>query len=112
MEGAPFLTRAAFEKAISKGTAQQFVVVAEQQVDQQWQLAADRFLQEFEPKASTSSNAYADLQVEQPAVIASTMIKGGRRKLPIIFCFSVCTNNSPSQLQLEHWDRTKFNAQG
>jgi len=35
LEGAPFLTRAAYEKAISKGTAQQFVVAAEQQVDQQ-----------------------------------------------------------------------------
>ena len=30
LEGAPFLTRATFEEELSKGTAQQLVVVAEQ----------------------------------------------------------------------------------
>jgi len=35
LEGAPFLTKAAYEEALSKGTVCQFVVAAEQQVDQQ-----------------------------------------------------------------------------
>jgi len=35
LEGAPFLTRVTYEKAMSKGTAQQFFVVVEQQVGQQ-----------------------------------------------------------------------------
>jgi len=34
LEGAPFLTRAAYEKAMCKGTACQFIVAAEQQANQ------------------------------------------------------------------------------
>ena len=34
LEGAPFLTWVAYEEALSKGIAQQFVVAVEQQVDQ------------------------------------------------------------------------------
>ena len=36
LEGAPFLTRAAYEKALSRGTTCQFDVPAEQQAYQQW----------------------------------------------------------------------------
>jgi len=61
---APFLTRAAYEKAISKGTAHEFVVAAEQQADQQKQSAAGpTILQEFFPKASSYSHGYANLQI-------------------------------------------------
>ena len=44
LEGDPFLTRAAYEEALSRGTACQFVVPAEQQAYQQKQSIAGPFL--------------------------------------------------------------------
>jgi len=35
LEGAPVLTRAAYEKALSRGTARELVVAVEQQAEQQ-----------------------------------------------------------------------------
>ena len=60
---APFLTRAAYEESLSKGTAHEFVVPAEQQAYQQKQPAAGPFLHESEPEASSSSHGYADLPI-------------------------------------------------
>jgi len=65
---APLLTRVSFEKSLSRGTAPEFVVPTEQQAYQQQQLAADLTILE-EPKASPSSNDYADLQISQPAFV-------------------------------------------
>ena len=60
---APFLTRAAYEEALSKGTAHEFVVPIEQQAYQQKQSAAGpTILKEFEPKASPTSH---DVQIYQ-----------------------------------------------
>jgi len=75
---APFLTRAAYEKAISRGTTRKFVVPAEQQAYQQEQPAAGPIIiQEFEPKASPSFHDYTDLQSDQPAIIPSPVINKG-----------------------------------
>ena len=64
LEGAPFLTRVAYEKEISKGTTQQFVVAAKQNAYQQDQSAGDPFiLQESLLDARSSSHGYADLQI-------------------------------------------------
>jgi len=86
LEDSPFLTRAAYEKEISKGTAQQFVVAAEQQVDQQLQPAADPFtLKEFESDASSSSHGYADLPIFQPTFVPNPVIKKGEESSPSSF---------------------------
>ena len=86
LEGPPFLIRAAYEKAVSRGTAHQFVVAAEQQAYQQEQLAASPSnLQESVPEASSSLHGYADLQIDQPAIIPSTVIKKGEGSYPSPF---------------------------
>lgn len=71
---APFLTRVAYERSLSIGTAHQFVVATQQQANQQKQPAAGPTILE-EPKASPSSNDYADLQIIQPAFVPSPVVK-------------------------------------
>lgn len=84
--GAPFLTRAAYEEALARGTACQFVVPTEQQADQQQQSAQGTFiLPKFKPKASTSPNGYADLPILQPALVPSPIIKKGEESSPSSF---------------------------
>ena len=62
---APFLTRAAYEESLSRGTSREFVVPTEQQAYQQKELATSpTILKEFEPKASPCSNDYADLKID------------------------------------------------
>lgn len=83
---APFLTRAAFEEALSKGTSHEFVVPAKQQACQQKQLVeGPTILKESEPKANTSSNGYADLQIIRPAFVPSPVIKKGEESSPSSF---------------------------
>ena len=78
---APFLTRAAYERSLSIGIAHQFVVPAEQQANQQKQPTAGPTILE-EPEASPSSNDYADLQLDQPAVIPDPMTNKGVESSP------------------------------
>jgi len=78
---APLLMRAAYEEALSKGTAREFVVHAEQQAYQQTQSAAGPTILK-EPEASPSSHDHADLQIDQPAVIPSPVIKRGEVNCP------------------------------
>jgi len=64
LEGAPFITRATYKKAISKGIVFQFVVAAKQQANQQNQVVADPFVcQESMLDVSSYSHGYADLQI-------------------------------------------------
>jgi len=64
LEGTPFLTRVAYEEALSRGTAYEFVVPVEQQDYKHQQSAVDSLiLQEFVPETSSSSHDYAYLQV-------------------------------------------------
>jgi len=61
---APFLTRATYEEALSNGTSCEFIVATEQQADQQQHsVAGPTSLQEFVPKASSSSHGYEDLHI-------------------------------------------------
>lgn len=80
---APFLTIAAYENELSKGTSHQFFVLVEQQAHQQKQVGADPFiLKESEPKASSASNDYVDLQITQPAFFPYRVINKGEEFSP------------------------------
>lgn len=83
MEGAPFLTRAAYEEEISKGTTRELVVATEQQADQRQQSAESPFiLQEPVLKANSSSHGYTNLQISQPTIIPRPVIKRGEVSSP------------------------------
>ena len=83
---APFLTRVAYEEALSKGTAHEFVVPAEQQAYRQKQPeAGPTILEDPELEANPSSHDYADLKIDQPDDIPNPMIKKGEIKSPSSF---------------------------
>jgi len=83
---APFLTRATYQEELSRGTIYQFVVAAEQQVDQQKQVAANSFiLVESKLEANPSSHGYADLQISQPAFFPCPVINKGVISSPSSF---------------------------
>jgi len=86
LEGAPFLTRDAYEKEISRGTARELVVAAEQKADQQQQSTAGPFiLEESVLEACPYSHGYADLPIFQPAFVPSPVIKKGEESSPSSF---------------------------
>ena len=63
-DSAPFLTRVAYEEALSKGIAHQFFVPTEQQADQQRHLeAGPTILQESVPEANPTSHDCANLPI-------------------------------------------------
>ena len=83
---AHFLTRAAYEEALSRDTSYQLVVDVEQQVDQHEQVVADPFiLEESELEACPSSHDYADLQIRQHAIIPGPVINKGEESSPSSF---------------------------
>ena len=79
----PFLTRDTYEKSLSRSIAHEFVVLVEQQAYQQKQQAAGpTILEESKTKASQASIDYANMQIEQPAIIPSPVIKKGEESSP------------------------------
>lgn len=98
---APFLTRVANEESLSKGTAHDFVVPAEQQAYQQKQPTAGlTILKESEPESSPASNDYPDLQIDPPAIIPSPMIKKGEIDSPSSHASSPVQKTSPHDCPL------------
>ena len=97
----PFLTRAAYERSLSRGTAREFVVPVEQQAHQQMQSAAGPIiLEDLKPKASPYSHDYGDLQIYQPIVIPSLVIKKCEVSSPSSYASSSVQKTSPHDFPL------------